>query len=79
MLLRQHYLDQLGIDDLARLHHVHRSTCARWLASLREKLLAASRRQLQATLSLGREGLDDVIAVIASKLDVTISHLLPRT
>lgn len=79
MLLRQHYLDELGIDDLARLHRVHRSTCARWLASLREKVLAETRRRLQATLSISREELDAVLAVIASKLDVTISHLLPRT
>jgi RNA polymerase sigma-70 factor (ECF subfamily) len=76
MLLRQHYLDELGIDELARLHRVHRATAARWLATLREKVLADTQRALAAELPIDRAELAEVMELIKSRLEVSISRLL---
>lgn len=78
MLLRQHYLDELGIDELARLHRVHRSTAARWLAMLREKVLAETQRGLAAELPIDRAELHAVMELIRSRLEVSISRLLAQ-
>jgi RNA polymerase sigma-70 factor (ECF subfamily) len=42
-LLRQHYLDELSLEELAALYRVHRATVARWLAQARATLLEQTR------------------------------------
>jgi len=51
-LLRQHILDELTIDDLARLYRVHRATCARWLADARSELSKGTRKRLISSLGM---------------------------
>ena len=45
-LLRMSVLNGLSIDEIAVPHRVHRSTVARWLAEIRERILAEVRRHL---------------------------------
>jgi RNA polymerase sigma-70 factor (ECF subfamily) len=75
-LLRQHYVDTVSLEALAALHGVHRATCARWLASAREEIVASLSKQLRA--SHGNEPLDleSAIELVRSQLDLSLSRHL---
>jgi RNA polymerase sigma-70 factor (ECF subfamily) len=74
LLLRQHFVDQLGIDQIGALHGVHRATAARWLARIRDRLLADTERRLQGELGPGE--LAEVWPLIASQIDLSVRRLL---
>jgi len=76
LVLRQHTLDGLGIDQLAALHHVHRATAARWITSAREAVRSATQRALTERLQLAPDELDSLIRMIRSELDVSLPRLL---
>jgi RNA polymerase sigma-70 factor (ECF subfamily) len=75
-LLRQHILDELTIDDLARLYRVHRATCARWLADSRADLGKQTRKRLIATLGTQSEELESVLRFLDSDIELSISRIL---
>jgi RNA polymerase sigma-70 factor, ECF subfamily len=76
VLLRQHYLDQLSIDALAKLHKVHRSNAARWVAAARAALLDGVRERMRKQLAIGASELDSALRLARSQLDVSIHRLL---
>jgi RNA polymerase sigma-70 factor (ECF subfamily) len=76
LLLRQHALDGLSIDQLSTLHGVHRATAARWIDAARQALLAGTQRQLIQRLRLSRSELASVMRLIQSQLDVTLPQVL---
>jgi RNA polymerase sigma-70 factor (ECF subfamily) len=76
MLLRQHHLDQLSIEELATLHKVHRMTASRWLATARAALLSKVRARMIETLSISGGELDSALRLARSQLDISIHRLL---
>ncbi|MDB4959590.1 MAG: putative DNA-binding regulatory protein [Myxococcales bacterium] len=76
LVLRQHMIDGLGIDQLAALHHVHRSTAARWIEGAREAMLAATQRELLRQLRITRTELASIVRLISSQLDLSLPRLL---
>lgn len=78
-LLRLHVMDRLGIDAIASLHGVHRSTAARWLQEIRETLGKQIRRHLRDRLGRRVVDVESVIRAVDSQLDLSFSRLLaPR-
>lgn len=75
-VLRMHYLDGMALHQLATIFGTHRSTIARRLKQAREKLLDTTRAALAAQLQLGREELDSLIDLVASQIDLSLSHLV---
>ncbi len=75
-LLRQHILDELTIDDLARLYRAHRATCARWLADAREELGNNTRKRLVATLGIDRQEMSSLLRFLDTDLELSISRML---
>lgn len=75
-LLRQHILDELTIDDLARLYRVHRATCARWLADARAELGKGTRKHLIAALGLRFSEVDSLLRFLDSDIELSISRIL---
>jgi RNA polymerase sigma-70 factor (ECF subfamily) len=76
-LLRQHILDELTIDDLARLYRVHRATCARWLADARADLGKQTRKKLVQALGLGnKDEMDSLLRFLDSDIELSISRIL---
>lgn len=75
-LLRQHFLHALSIDQLAGLYGAHRSTCARWLDAARERLVRGTRRRLAARLGVPPGELDEIMQLVASRLDITFRRVL---
>lgn len=75
-LLRLHYLHGLSIDELGKLLGIHRSSAARRIVRTRESLLAATRRSLLLRVSVGRQEFDQLMALVASRLDLSIERFL---
>jgi RNA polymerase sigma-70 factor (ECF subfamily) len=75
-LLRQHLLDELTIDELARLYRVHRATCARWLVDAREDLGRHTRRKLTESLGVGGDELASLLRFLDSDIELSISRIL---
>jgi RNA polymerase sigma-70 factor len=75
-LLRQHILDELTIDDLAKLYRVHRATCARWLADARADLGKQTRKRLVSALGTPGEELESLLRFLDSDIELSISRIL---
>ena len=75
-LLRQHIIDELTIDDLARLYRAHRATCARWLADAREELGNHTRKRLVAALGIDRDDVSSLLRFLDTDLELSISRML---
>lgn len=76
VLLRQHFVDGLNIDELAALHQVHRATAARWLVQAREKIADQTRKLLLAEIKTPKADFDSILRLVQSQLDLSIrGHL----
>ncbi|MBZ4418616.1 hypothetical protein [Myxococcus sp. RHSTA-1-4] len=75
-LLRLSFGQGLGIDALGTMYQVHRSTAARWLVQVRERLLEQTRAALSSRLQLDRTQLDSVMRAIQSRLVASVESLL---
>jgi RNA polymerase sigma-70 factor, ECF subfamily len=76
LLLRQHNVDDLSIDQIGALHGVHRATAARWIERARVELAVATERALQRRLSASAEDVRSLMRLIASRMDASIHRLL---
>lgn len=75
-MLRQHHVDGVSLDALARLYGVHRATIARRLASTREIVVLEVRRDLIHRLRIGTQTVDSIIRIVHNELDVSIIRFL---
>ncbi len=73
-LLRQKHVQELGADRLAATYGVHRATASGWLEDARKALLAQLRVALRART--GSQGVDSVVALVASRFDLSVRRLL---
>jgi RNA polymerase sigma-70 factor, ECF subfamily len=76
-LLRQQYVDGLGIEALAAVHQVHRVTMFRWLGKIRHALLAETRRQLARKIQIVGTDLDSLMRAVQSGVELTLERILP--
>jgi RNA polymerase sigma-70 factor (ECF subfamily) len=76
LVLQQHVLDGLGIDQLAAVHRVHRSTAARWVQTAHHALRSGTQRELTRRLQLSPGELASVMRLIGSQLHVSLSRVL---
>jgi RNA polymerase sigma-70 factor (ECF subfamily) len=75
-LLRQHFVDGLGVDELGRLYGAHRATAARWLQRARENLLDATKTNFARRAGLSARESASVLRMVRSRIDVTFGRLL---
>jgi len=76
LLLKQHFLDGLTVDQLGAVHHVHRATAARWLVSAREALLKRLRGELMNAANISSRECDSVMDLVKSGLGTTLRRRL---
>jgi RNA polymerase sigma-70 factor (ECF subfamily) len=76
LLLKQHLVERLTIDQLGALYHLHRASAARRIAKARDALLVATRIALARRLGLPPERLGSVLELVASRLEASIERLL---
>lgn len=75
-LLRLHLRYRLGIDEIGRLHRVHRATAARWLERVRDRLRRDTRRLLARRLGERGAELDGLFGLVDSRLEISFDRLL---
>ncbi len=75
-VLRMHLLHGLGIDEIGRVHGVHRSTAARWLERIRDQLRDDTARLLRQRLSLDSAEIDSLVHYVQSRLEISFDRLL---
>jgi len=75
-LLRQHYVDELTLDQIAIIYRVHRATVARWLAKARSALVARTVKALGSQLQLARSELDSILRQVRTNLDLSLPRVL---
>jgi RNA polymerase sigma-70 factor, ECF subfamily len=73
-LLRLHYLGGVTLEQLAAMYGVHRATVVRWMAAARQALLGGTRQRMRDRLAA--DELDHVMALIHSRIDVSVRRLL---
>jgi RNA polymerase sigma-70 factor (ECF subfamily) len=76
-LLRQHFLDGLTFEALARLHDVHVSTAWRRVEAARGALVAGVRARLGAALGLSESAANSVVR--SAYVEASITNLLRGT
>jgi RNA polymerase sigma-70 factor, ECF subfamily len=76
--LRHATCDGLTLDQIAATYQVHRATVARTLKAARERMLAETRAGVIAELGIDPAQLHSALAVLDSKLDLSLSRVLRR-
>jgi len=76
LVLRQHVIERLTIDQIGALYHLHRATAARRVAKARDTLLASVRVRLARRLGLSPESLAAAFDLLASRLDASVERVL---
>ncbi|HEY4177479.1 MAG TPA: sigma-70 family RNA polymerase sigma factor [Kofleriaceae bacterium] len=76
ILVRQHHLAGITLEQLADVYGIHRVTVARRLAAAREALGTLARQRLAIEIALPADELESVLALVISKLDVSMHRLL---
>src|SRR5262249_39301080 len=77
-LLALHYVDDLSIDELAKVLGIHRATAARRVAKVREQLLEGTKDRLRERLQVGVETLDTLMREISNELHISVFKLLKK-
>ncbi len=75
-LLRYHTVEGLTLDQIASITPYHRSSVARRLQKARQELLVATRAALGAALRVEEREFESIMALIQSRLDVSLSRVL---
>jgi RNA polymerase sigma-70 factor (ECF subfamily) len=79
LLLRLHVSNGVGIDKLAAMFGVGRSTVARWIVDARAALRSETHKELRTSLRLSARELESLAADLQSELDVSFAGLLTTT
>jgi RNA polymerase sigma-70 factor (ECF subfamily) len=74
-VLRQYYLDELTIDQLAALYQINRATAARWVAGARLAIVTQTRETLAGELGLPTKEIDSIIRLVRSQLSLSLREL----
>ena len=75
-MLRQHYLDDLSLEEMGDLYRVHRATAARWLADAREAVLSGTRDEISRATGIPRLEVDSLMRIVQSRLDMSAGLFL---
>ena len=78
-LLRYQAVEGLSLDQISAITPYHRSSVARRLQKARQALLSATREQLAVSLRVEGREFESIMALIQSRLDVSLSRVLVPT
>ena len=74
-LLRQHLVEKLSVRELGRVYSVNSGTISRWIIKAREAVAARTCEQLRTTLDVTPAELESIMAVIRSRVDLSITRV----
>lgn len=78
-LLRLHHLGGVTLEQLAVMYGVHRATVVRWLAAARASVLTGTRDGVRGALGLDDDELDEMFALVQSRVELSLERLLAST
>lgn len=78
-LIRHVVIDELTVRQVGRIFDVHHATAARWVAQAYARLVESTRERLAAALADDARGVDDVLSLIKSRLDVSFAAFAADT
>jgi len=78
-LLRLHFLEQVTATRIGQMYGVHETTALRWIARVLEGIVERVRVALRDELQLRDQEFDELIALLRSRLDVSVRDLLRST
>jgi RNA polymerase sigma-70 factor, ECF subfamily len=77
-MLRHHVVEGLGVDKIAAIYHVHRSTAARRLVQAKASIVSTLEARLRESLRVNESTLQSILRGIPERLDVSVRKLLVR-
>ena len=78
-LLRLHIVNGVSVEKIGKMYAVSQPTASRWLAAARETLQDDIKATLGSRLGASSEELASLAAMVASRIDLSLSMLLkPR-
>ncbi len=78
-VLRQHHVDGLTMEEIARIYRVHRITVVRWIESAREEIAAQTRKSMIARLRVPKAEVESILRMIRSQVDLSLRKYLPKS
>lgn len=75
-LLRLYFIEQLAAAQIGLLYRVHETTVLRRIERARETVIERVRASLSKALRLSIDEFDDLVALMRSQFDVSVSRLL---
>jgi len=75
-LLRYSLVDGWTVDQIGEVYKVHRATAARWVAAARDSLGGLIRSEVAKRLSIDEVEVDSLIALVRSRIDVSLERVL---
>jgi RNA polymerase sigma-70 factor (ECF subfamily) len=75
-LLRLNVVDELSIDQIAAIYHIHRATAARRLQRVRSELVRRTRELLSERFQLSSQELRSMLRLIRNITNITLRSLL---
>ncbi len=75
-LLRYSLVDGWTVDQIGEAYGVHRATAARWAAAARDSLGERIRAEVAARLAIDQGDVDSLIALVRSRIDVSLERIL---
>lgn len=72
LVLKLHYLDRIGMEEIGRIIGVHRLTVLRRLERTRQVLAEATKERLASQLRLSGTEVESLLRLIQSRLDVSL-------
>ncbi|RKH50516.1 sigma-70 family RNA polymerase sigma factor [Corallococcus llansteffanensis] len=74
--LRLHLVENVGVEDIGKVHGVSRATMTRWLKAARDTLAERTHAELRRRLNVGESELHSLAHSLLSGLDLSVRHLL---
>ena len=68
-ILRYELIDEMSVDQIARIYDVHRNTLFRWRSATRNTLLHETKTVLSRQLKVSAQEFDSIMRLIQSSLD----------
>lgn len=75
-LLRQRYVDNLGLVEIGTIYRVHHTTAHRWLENARAALLERTCAHMREALQVSEQDCESILRLIQSNLDITLHTFL---
>lgn len=75
-VLRLHHIGGMTLEQVARMYGIDRSTVVRLLQKVRGKLFTATCKALREDLAIERSDIEDVLALVRSRFEVSLGRLL---